>query len=85
MYMKTTRNDAQHERTEIMSKMNETKKKPAVKLIGEDGNAFAIIGKCKQALKKAGMHDEAEAFVKEATSGDYNGVLATAMKYCEVD
>ena len=68
-----------------MSKMNETKRKPAVKLIGEDGNAFAIIGKCKRALRKAGMQEEAEAFVKEATSGDYNGVLAAAMKYCEVE
>lgn len=68
-----------------MNQQKEMKSKPAVKLIGEDGNAFAIIGKCKRALKKAGMHEEAEAFVKEATAGDYNGVLAAAMKYCDVE
>ena len=69
----------------MMSKTNETKQRPTVKLIGEDGNAFAIIGKCRRVLRKAGMHEEAEAFVKEATSGDYNQVLAAAMKYCDVE
>ncbi len=60
------------------------KKKPRVKLVGEDGNAFAILGKCKQALVKAGMLEEAEAFIEEATAGDYNHLLATADKYCDV-
>jgi len=61
-----------------------TKTKPRVKLIGEDGNAFYILGKVKAALRKAGLKEEAEKFMKEATSGDYNHLLATAMGYVEV-
>jgi hypothetical protein len=56
-----------------------------VKLFGEDGNAFAIIGRVKKALRKAGLNQEAEEFVKEATSGDYNHLLCTVMKYVEDD
>ena len=44
--------------------------RPKVKLIGEDGNAFYILGKVSRALKDAGMHNKAEEFLKEATSGD---------------
>jgi hypothetical protein len=55
--------------------------RPKVKLIGEDGNAFYILGKVSRALKDAGMPDKAEEFLKEATSGDYNYLLATCDKY----
>ncbi len=67
-----------------MSQDTERKKKPRVKLVGKDGNAFSIIGRCRRALIDAGMKEEAEAFVKEATSGDYAHLLATADKYCDV-
>jgi len=56
-----------------------------VKLIGADGNAFAILGKVKQALKRAGHAELAEEFMKEAMSGDYNHLLRTAMDYVEVE
>ena len=56
-----------------------------VQLVGRDGNAFSILGTVKQALKRGGESREfIEAFVKEATSGDYNHLLATCMKVCEV-
>lgn len=59
--------------------------KPDVALIGSDGNAFAVIGKAKQALERAGNTPEVvEAFVEEATSGDYDHVLQTVMTYTEV-
>lgn len=59
--------------------------RPEVKLIGTDGNAFAVIGRTRQALKLAGNPTEViEAFTAEATSGDYNHVLATCMEYAEV-
>jgi hypothetical protein len=59
--------------------------KPEVELIGNDGNAFAIIGACSKALRKAGNDKSVvDAFTKEATSGDYNHLLATANTYCEV-
>jgi len=68
-----------------MTNDTETKTKPTVKLIGEDGNAFNILGKVKRALVKAGMHEEAKAFMEEATAGDYNHLLATVQKYVDVE
>jgi hypothetical protein len=55
-----------------------------VRLTGEDGNAFAIIGKVSKALKRAGHGDAAAEFQAEAMSGDYNHLLATAMDYVDV-
>ena len=56
-----------------------------VQLIGRDGNAFSILGTVKQALRRGGESREfIEAFMKEATSGDYNHLLAICMKVCEV-
>ena len=56
-----------------------------VKLVGEDGNAFAILGKVKQALKKGGHHDLVQPYMDEAMSGDYNNLLAVTMDYVEVE
>lgn len=56
-----------------------------VELVGEDGNAFAIIGRVSQALKKNGYADLAKEFQKEAMSGDYDHLLRTAMEYVEVE
>jgi hypothetical protein len=47
--------------------------KPRVKLVGTDGNIFAILGRCKQALKDAGQPDQAEEMMQrvfKATSYD---------------
>ena len=57
----------------------------AVKLVGEDGNAFAILGRCYQALVRARRRDLWEEFRKEATSSDYDHLLATVCDYFEVD
>lgn len=55
-------------------------------MIGEDGNAFFILGKCKRAARDAGWDDQRwTAFVNEATSGDYDHVLQTVMHYFEVE
>lgn len=57
-----------------------------VKLIGEDGNAFAILGRVKRALEQGGVpRAEIDQYFEEATSGDYNHLLATTMKWCEVE
>ncbi|KKN21636.1 hypothetical protein LCGC14_0923210 [marine sediment metagenome] len=58
--------------------------KPRVKLVGMDGNAFAIIGRVSKALREAGLGHRVKEFQKEATSGDYDNVLQTAMKYVNV-
>jgi hypothetical protein len=56
-----------------------------VQLTGQDGNAFAILGRCTAAAKKHGVgSEERNQFLKEATSGDYNHLLATAMKWFNV-
>jgi hypothetical protein len=51
-----------------------------VQLTGSDGNAFAIIGKVKRALPSDVQAD----FMAEAISGDYNNVIATAMRWVNV-
>ena len=55
-----------------------------VKLTGTDGNAFAILGKVSDALKRAGYKDEAKSFLEEAMSGDYNNLLRTCSEYVKV-
>ena len=52
-----------------------------VKLVGEDGNAFFIIGRCSKAMKRAGHADRVKEFQDEAKSGDYDKVLSTCMKW----
>ncbi len=57
-----------------------------VRLIGEDGNAFMVLGKVRAALRRAGYGQEfIKAFTDEATSGDYNHLLATVMQVVEVE
>lgn len=56
-----------------------------VKLVGEDGNAFAILGRVKQAMRRAGVpSNEINEFLEEAMSGDYNKLLTTCMKWVAV-
>ena len=56
-----------------------------VKLIGQDGNAFAILGSVQRALRKAGASkDEINQYMQEAMSGDYNHLLSTTMDWVEV-
>lgn len=63
-----------------------------VQLTGGDGNAFAIIGAVTKALRSARTADgqrivsqeEIAEFQREATSGDYDNVLATAMRWVDV-
>ena len=56
-----------------------------VKLVGQDGNAFNLLGLCKRAGQKAGYSKEQlDAFMNEAMSGDYDHLLRTCMKWFEV-
>ena len=63
----------------------EPKTKIRVKLVGTDGNAFAIIGRVKKALRQGGHPELAEEFQSEAMSGDYDNLLQTCFKYVEVE
>lgn len=56
-----------------------------VKLTGKDGNAFAIMGNVKNALRKGkATQEDIDAFLTEAMSGDYNHLLVTCMNYVKV-
>ena len=56
-----------------------------VRLVGEDGNAFAILGRVLQALRAADVPEaEVQAFLAEATSGDYDHLLGTVMRWVTV-
>ena len=75
-----------------MNEMNDIPPRPTgpktrihVKLVGEDGNAFAILARVRSALRRGGRSDLVEPFTKEATSGNYTHLLATVMEYVEVD
>ncbi len=57
--------------------------KPTVKLVGEDGNVFAIIGRCARALRPSGKDEEFRQKAMAASS--YDEVLALALEYCEVE
>jgi hypothetical protein len=56
-----------------------------VQLVGNDGNAFAILGTVSKALRRAGVSaEEVSDFNAEATSGDYDHLLQTAMRWVNV-
>jgi hypothetical protein len=66
--------------------MPTTKYPVTVKLIGEDGNAFAIMAKVSRALKNAGATpDEVNQYMDESMSGDYDNLLRVAMTWVEVE
>ena len=57
-----------------------------VKLVGTDGNAWALIGRVSQALRRGGQSKEfIDAFLDKAKSGDYYHLLATVMEVVEVE
>lgn len=56
-----------------------------VTLTGRDGNAFAVLGRCREAARDAGLSDEQiAAFMNEAMAGDYDHLLQTAMRWFEI-
>ena len=57
-----------------------------VQLVGKDGNAFNILGICRRAMKRAHLPEsEIEAFTREATSSNYDHLLATVCEYFNVE
>jgi len=57
-----------------------------VNIIGQNGNAFCILGICKKAMERAKLpQTEIDAFMAEATSGNYDHLLATVMAWFNVE
>jgi hypothetical protein len=55
------------------------------RLTGRDGNAFVILGAVKAALAKGDVSEEEQnKFFEEATAGDYDHLLQTAMRWVSV-
>jgi hypothetical protein len=55
-----------------------------VKLVGTNGNAFAILGAVAKAMRKAGVEkSEISTFQQEAMSGDYDHLLFTCMTWVD--
>lgn len=58
------------------------REKVTVKLIGESGNSFAILGRAVGAMKKAGWSPaEINEFRDRATRGTYDELLTTILEY----
>jgi hypothetical protein len=63
----------------------ETKTPLKVKLVGTDGNVFALGAKVSSALKRGGYPDEAQEFTERLfRSGSYDAALQLMMEYVEV-
>jgi hypothetical protein len=64
----------------------EERDRPSVKLAGEDGNAFAIMGRVRTALKVAEWtKEEITEFMDSMMESDYNHLLIVVCDACEVD
>lgn len=64
-----------------------TPKYPNIKarLTGQNGNAFNLLGIMQNELRKGKVpKEEIDAFITEATSGDYDHLLQTCMKMVTV-
>lgn len=56
-------------------------KKVPCRLVGMNGNAYAIMGRVRAALKKHGRDNLLEEYTARATSDDYNHLLAVSLEY----
>ena len=57
-----------------------------VKLVGNDGNAYAILGTVRKAMRNNGVPEERiDEWFKEATSGNYDHLLVTCMQWVNVE
>lgn len=68
---------------DVQARPNEPR--PALVLVGMDGNAFSVLARARRALLLAGRGDEWPTFMAEATAGDYDHLLATVMRWFDVE
>lgn len=61
-------------------------KNPSLKLVGTDGNAFALIGRTKDHNRKHKIYSNEDMNIirDECMSGDYNHLLATLIYFFNV-
>ncbi len=59
-----------------------------VRLIGRDGNAFAILGRVLHAMRRAKPavpEAEIARFLNQATKGDYDHLLQTVLEWVQAN
>jgi len=56
-----------------------------LKMVGEDGNAFSILGRASRAMRNAGQSELFDEYQAEATSSDYDHLLMVTMQWFNVD
>ena len=62
-----------------------TDEKPKLRLIGEDGNAFFILGKARKVALEAGWTKEKiDEFMTKATAGNYDHLLSVCREYFDI-
>lgn len=60
--------------------------RPAMKLLGEDGNIFAILGRASRLLRSAGQNKQAKEMTDRVChSNDYNKALNIISEYVETE
>lgn len=52
-----------------------------IPLVGEDGNAFSILGRVSRIMRQNGIAHEWDEFHAQATNGDYDNLLRTVMTW----
>ncbi len=71
---------------EIGGRVMERNQKPSVKLIGEDGNIFSILGRVSRALKENGKEEQTKELSERVmASSSYGEALQIIMEYIEVE
>jgi hypothetical protein len=58
--------------------------RPQVQLVGLDGNAFSILGRCRSAARKIWNEAQWRKFHDEATADDYDHLLCTVADYFDL-
>jgi hypothetical protein len=57
-----------------------------VQLVGEDGNAYSILGRVRAAMKRAGCTPEQiDEYTNDAMSGDYDHLLQITLQTVDVE
>ncbi len=60
--------------------------KPFMKLLGEDGNIFSIMGRASRLLLRAGMEEQSKEMVERVTAcGDYYQALNIVSEYVDTE
>jgi hypothetical protein len=60
--------------------------RPKVKMLGEDGNVFFIIGRCHKAAMRAGWTEEQwKPVYNDMQSGNYDHALQVMMTHFDVE